>query len=88
MLHARLPVTLTAPCTSFGCRGSRRSRVARPLPLRAEEGLRTDEEWGAIARDFVTAMGFDDNEGTKACADGLPSDTACRRPATITSTSP
>jgi hypothetical protein len=36
------------------------------LSLRAEEGMRTDEEWGAIARDFVTAMGFDDNEGTRA----------------------
>ncbi|GGC17935.1 relaxase/mobilization nuclease domain-containing protein [Cellulomonas carbonis] len=36
------------------------------LSLRAEEGLRTDEEWGAIARDFVTAMEFDDHDGTKA----------------------
>lgn len=36
------------------------------LSLRAEEGLRSDEEWGAIARDFVTAMGFDDNDETKA----------------------
>lgn len=36
------------------------------LSLRAEEGVRSDEEWGAIARDFVAAMGFDDNEGTKA----------------------
>jgi len=36
------------------------------LSLRAEEGLRTDEEWGAIARDFIAAMEFDDNDGTKA----------------------
>lgn len=36
------------------------------LSLRAEEGLLTDEQWGAIAEDFVRAMGFDDNEGLKA----------------------
>jgi hypothetical protein len=36
------------------------------LSLRADEGTLTDEQWGAIARDFVTAMEFDDNEGTKA----------------------
>lgn len=36
------------------------------LSLRADEGALTDEQWGAIARDFVTAMEFDDNEGTKA----------------------
>ena len=36
------------------------------LSLRAEEGIRTDEEWAAIAQDFVAAMGFDDNDGTKA----------------------
>lgn len=36
------------------------------LSLRAEEGIRTDQEWQAIASDFVAGMGFDDNEGTKA----------------------
>lgn len=36
------------------------------LSLRAEEGIRTDEEWAAISQDFVAAMGFDDNDGTKA----------------------
>jgi hypothetical protein len=36
------------------------------LSLRSEEGLLTDERWGAIAGDFVQAMGFDDNEGSKA----------------------
>lgn len=35
------------------------------LSLRADEGLLTDSQWGEIAQDFVTAMGFDDNEGTK-----------------------
>lgn len=29
------------------------------LSLRAEEGIRTDQEWAAIAQDFVSAMGFD-----------------------------
>ncbi|MEL7978375.1 relaxase/mobilization nuclease domain-containing protein [Isoptericola sp. F-RaC21] len=36
------------------------------LSLRADEGALTDEQWSAIATDFVRAMGFDDNEGTKA----------------------
>ncbi|BDZ44021.1 hypothetical protein GCM10025865_33200 (plasmid) [Paraoerskovia sediminicola] len=36
------------------------------LSLRAEEGLLTDDQWRAIADDFVRSMGFDDNEGTKA----------------------
>ncbi|MBE9924849.1 relaxase/mobilization nuclease domain-containing protein [Cellulosimicrobium cellulans] len=36
------------------------------LSLRADEGALTDEQWNAIANDFVRAMGFDDNEGTKA----------------------
>lgn len=36
------------------------------LSLRADEGMLTDEKWGAIAADFVTAMEFDDNQGTKA----------------------
>lgn len=36
------------------------------LSLRAEEGIKTDAEWNAIATDFVAAMGFDDNDGTKA----------------------
>lgn len=36
------------------------------LSLRADEGALSDEKWNAIANDFVKAMGFDDNEGTKA----------------------
>lgn len=36
------------------------------LSLRAEEGLKTDDQWAAIARDFVDRMGFGDEEGTKA----------------------
>lgn len=36
------------------------------LSLRAEEGTLTDEQWNAIANDFVREMGFDDHEGTKA----------------------
>ena len=36
------------------------------LSLRAEEGQLTDTKWAAIAKDFVAAMDFDDNEGTKA----------------------
>ncbi|MCH6472411.1 relaxase/mobilization nuclease domain-containing protein [Sinomonas terrae] len=36
------------------------------LSLRAEEGMLTDEKWGAIASDFIRLMGFDDAEGTKA----------------------
>jgi hypothetical protein len=58
------------------------------LSLRAEEGIRTDQEWAAIAQDFVSAMGFDDNDGTKARAVGSRSVTASHRPATTTCTSP
>ena len=36
------------------------------LSLRADEGQLSDEKWGQIAEDFYRAMGFDDNEGTKA----------------------
>lgn len=36
------------------------------LSLRSEEGLLTDDRWNDIAGDFVRAMEFDDNEGTKA----------------------
>ncbi|WP_454111238.1 relaxase/mobilization nuclease domain-containing protein [Leifsonia shinshuensis] len=36
------------------------------LSLHAEEGMLTDEQWGEIANDFVKAMEFDDNEGSKA----------------------
>lgn len=36
------------------------------LSLRADEGALSDEKWNAIANDFVKAMEFDDNEGTKA----------------------
>lgn len=36
------------------------------LSLRADEGALTDEQWHDIANDFIRAMGFDSNEGTKA----------------------
>lgn len=36
------------------------------LSLRADEGALSDEQWRAVAEDFVRAMGFDDAEGTKA----------------------
>ena len=36
------------------------------LSLRADEGALSDEQWRAIANDFVRAMDFDDAEGTKA----------------------
>ena len=36
------------------------------LSLRATEEPRTDQEWAAIAQDFMAGMGFDDNDGTKA----------------------
>ena len=36
------------------------------LSLRADEGQLSDEKWGEIADDFVRAMEFDDNQGTKA----------------------
>lgn len=36
------------------------------LSLRVDENTLTDDKWGAIATDFVRAMEFDDNEGTKA----------------------
>ena len=31
-----------------------------------ERGLKTDEQWAAIAEDFVAEMGFDDHGGTRA----------------------
>ena len=36
------------------------------LSLRADEGQLTDQDWQKIANDFITAMEFDDHEGTKA----------------------
>lgn len=36
------------------------------LSLRADEGQLTDEQWGAIANDFIRVMEFDGNEETKA----------------------
>lgn len=36
------------------------------LSLRADEGQVSDEKWGEIASDFVRAMEFDDNQGSKA----------------------
>lgn len=47
--------------------GSRPAHVWHcSLSLRADEGELSDEKWGQIAEDFYRAMGFDDNEGTKA----------------------
>lgn len=36
------------------------------LSLRAEEGRLTDQQWQAIATEFIAEMGFDDAQGTKA----------------------
>lgn len=36
------------------------------LSLHVDEGMLTDEDWGKIANDFVTAMEFDNVEDTKA----------------------
>lgn len=36
------------------------------LSLRADEGQLSDEKWGEIAEQFVSEMGFDDHQGTKA----------------------
>jgi hypothetical protein len=36
------------------------------LSLRAEEGQLTDDKWRELAESFVSKMGFDDAEGTKA----------------------
>lgn len=36
------------------------------LSLRADEGELSDDTWGQIAEEFIRAMGFDANEGTKA----------------------
>lgn len=38
------------------------------LSLRAEEGQLPDEKWRAVCDRFVSRMGFDDHEGTKAPA--------------------
>lgn len=36
------------------------------LSLRADEGQLSDEQWGQITTDFMRAMEFDDQQGTKA----------------------
>lgn len=36
------------------------------LSLRADEGMLTDEQWGAIAHDFISAMEFGDPDSPKA----------------------
>ncbi|PCC27058.1 relaxase [Glutamicibacter sp. BW80] len=36
------------------------------LSLRADEGLLRDDQWNDIANDFIAAMEFDDNQGSKA----------------------
>ena len=36
------------------------------LSTHVREGIRTDEEWASIARDFITGMGFDDQDGSRA----------------------
>ncbi len=35
------------------------------LAIRADEGMLSDEKWQEIAEDFVTGMGFDDQQGTR-----------------------
>lgn len=57
---------LDRPRTAFGIEVKGGHVWHCSLSLRAEEGALTDERWNAIASDFVAAMEFDDNEGTKA----------------------
>lgn len=37
-----------------------------PLSIRTDEGQLEDDQWARIAEDFLSEMGMDDNEGTKA----------------------
>ncbi len=47
--------------------GTRQAHVWHcSLSLRADEGQLSDEKWGQIASDFVRAMEFDDQQGSKA----------------------
>ena len=62
----RISRHLDRPRTAYDVRVSGGHVWHCSLSLRADEGTLTDEQWGAIARDFITAMEFDDNEGTKA----------------------
>lgn len=57
---------LDRPRTAFGVEVPRGHVWHCSLSLRQEEGQLTDEQWGAIARDFIAEMGFDDHDGTKA----------------------
>lgn len=41
-----------------------RRRYAIPEPV--SRGMQTDEQWCEVARVFVAAMGFDDNDGARA----------------------
>ena len=57
---------LDRPHTAFGV-GVKGGHVWHcSLSLRAEEGMLTDDQWGAIARDFVAAMEFDEPGSPKA----------------------
>ncbi|WP_298799528.1 relaxase/mobilization nuclease domain-containing protein [uncultured Pseudonocardia sp.] len=57
---------LDKPRTAFGVEVPGGHVWHCSLSLRADEGMLTDEDWGKIANDFMTAMEFDDNEGAKA----------------------
>ncbi|GAB3305727.1 hypothetical protein GCM10027427_35040 [Pseudoclavibacter terrae] len=57
---------LDQPRTAFGVEVAGGHVWHCSLSLRADEGQLTDEQWNRIATDFVSAMGFDDHEGTKA----------------------
>lgn len=57
---------LDRPHTAYGVDVSGGHVWHCSLSLRADEGMLTDEQWQSIADDFVRAMEFDDNEGTKA----------------------
>lgn len=57
---------LDRPRTAFGVEVSGGHVWHCSLSLRADEGQLTDEQWRAIANDFIKAMEFDDNDGSKA----------------------
>lgn len=57
---------LDRPRTAFGVEVPGGHVWHCSLSLRADEGMLTDEKWGEIATDFIRAMEFDDNDGTKA----------------------
>lgn len=57
---------LDRPRTAFGVEVKGGHVWHCSLSLRADEGQLTDEQWRSIANDFIKAMEFDDNDGTKA----------------------